>query len=155
MVQNPITTTHIFPRHPTFVGDARKIEELSCTSSGLAPNFWGKICQIAQKFTERPISDGPAFFLLHASETPVEVYKKSVLRHLLDAAKACIPLLWKYPHPPTIDLWLRKVADVNKMEDLILTARYQRDRYSKTWTLWNLCAFSDEGRALLGNDTHA
>lgn len=77
-------------------------------------NFWGEIRQIMQKFTDGEIPEEPAYFLLHATDTPLRIYRRSVIRHLLDAAKACIPLRWKSLHPPTIAMWLQKV-DENKM----------------------------------------
>lgn len=39
------------------------------------------------------------------------------------------------------------------MEDLVLTNRHQNERFTKTWTRWNMFTFSDEGRALLGSGT--
>lgn len=82
----------------------------------------------------------------HISE---KTYKKSIIRHLLDAAKACIPLTWKTLTPPTIGMWLRKVKEINKLEDLVLSARHQQERYFKTWSLWNVFMASGEGSTLL------
>lgn len=113
--------------------------------------FWKSIQQTIQRFTERPVSADPAFFLLHATTMSSKTYKKSLIRHLLDAAKACIPLLWKSTGTPSMGMWLRKVEDVRKMEDLILTARNQKELYDKTWTTWMLYIFSDEGRNLLSD----
>lgn len=69
-----------------------------------------------------------------------------MIRHLLDAAKACIPLQCKSPRASTVE-------EINKKEDLILTATHRQDKYSKTRTLWNMFRYSDEGQALLDNDT--
>lgn len=113
-------------------------------------SFWREVRQIAQKFTERNIPDDPAYFLLHATDTPAQIFKKSVIRHLLDAAKACTPLFWKSPHTPTIAFWLKKVEDINQMEDLILTSQNRQELYSKTWQLWNIFKYSEEGQALRG-----
>lgn len=111
-------------------------------------NFWKEVRRIIQKFTDRTVPDEPAYFLLHATDTPARVYKKSIVRHLLDAAKACIPLNWKSPHPPSIGLWLKKIEEINKMEDLILTNQNRQERYSKTWQLWNIFKYSEEGQTL-------
>lgn len=54
--------------------------------------FWTKIRETIQKFTEYNIPNDPAFFLLHVSTMSAKLYKKSIVRHLLNAAKACIPL---------------------------------------------------------------
>lgn len=49
----------------------------------------------------KEVPDDPAFFLLHISTIPVKIYKRLILRHLLNAAKSCIPSNWKHPQPPT------------------------------------------------------
>lgn len=116
-------------------------------------HFWKTIQHIIQKFTKRPILTDPAFFLLHASNISRKTYKKSLIRHLLDAAKSCIPLCWKSTQSPTISLWLRRVEDIEKMEALILTACHQNEQFTKTWSIWNMFIFSDEGRALLEDYT--
>lgn len=119
-------------------------------SSPRMANFWKVVRRIVQKFTDRNIPDKPAFFLLHASDTPEHIYKKSVTCHLLDAAKACIPLPWKSPHPPTIDLWLKKVDEIKKWKTSFSQLKIDR-RHSKTWQLWNMFIYSDEGQARRGN----
>lgn len=110
-------------------------------------NFWREVRQLTQKFTDRV---DPAYFLLHANDTPTRIYKKSVVRHLLDAAKTCIPLFWKSTQTPTIALWLQKVEEINQMEDLILTSQNRQETYTKTWQLWNMFKYSEEGQALRG-----
>lgn len=72
-------------------------------------DFWRDVRLIIQKFTDRTVPDDPAYFLLHATDTPARIYKKSVVRHLLDAAKACIPSFWKSTHTPSIAFWLQIV----------------------------------------------
>lgn len=111
-------------------------------------NFWQTIRTTMQKFTDYNITNDPAFFLLHASNIPTKTYKKSVIGHLLDAAKACIPLNWKSPKPPTIDLWIKKLEEIKKMEDLIHTAQNRHEKFSNTWQLWNMFIYSSEGQAL-------
>lgn len=114
-------------------------------------SFWGDICRIIQEFTEYVIPEDAAFFLLHHSKISAKAYKKSLVRHLLNVAKACIPLFWKQQSPPTSAHWLRKVEEVKKMEDLILTAQHRRETFTKTWDMWNIFIFSDEGQRLLGS----
>lgn len=80
----------------TYAGDVKQRRAPSCTYFGLA---WTKVRHITQKFTDHVVPDDPAFFLLHAMHTPSQTYTTSVVRHLLDAAKACIPLYWKSQHP--------------------------------------------------------
>lgn len=55
-------------------------------------NFWK---ETMQKFCDFEIPEDPDFFILHLSENPVKTYRKSILCHLVNAAKACIPFTWK------------------------------------------------------------
>lgn len=114
--------------------------------------FWTEVRRIVQNFMDDKIPEDPAFFLLHASHIPEKVYKESIIHHLLDAAKACIPLTWKSLLPPTIGMWLRKVKEINKLEDLVLSARHQQERYSRTWSPWNIFMASEEGSTLLDSN---
>lgn len=57
--------------------------------------LWDDVCIITQKFTEYKIPADAFFFLLHLSKISAKTYKKSLLQHLLNAAKARIPLYWK------------------------------------------------------------
>lgn len=63
-------------------------------------DFWGEVRRITQEFTECNIPEDAALFLLHHSKIPTKTYKKSLIRNLLNAAKACIPLYWKQQSPP-------------------------------------------------------
>lgn len=111
-------------------------------------HFWKVVRETVQIFTDRTITDDPALFLLHATDTPDKTFKKSVIRHLLDAAKACIPLCWRSPLPPTISMWLERVEEIRKMEDLILTAQHRQETFSKTWQLWTMFIYSSGGQTL-------
>lgn len=51
--------------------------------------------------------------------------------------------------PSKVTLW--KVEEINRMEDLILTAQHKRKKYNNTWGLWNLFVFSDEKKGPLWN----
>lgn len=104
--------------------------------------YWKVIRETVQLFTDRTIPNDPAFFLLHATDTPDKIYKKSVIRHLLDAARACIPLCWKSTLPPTIDMWLGKVEDIKR------TAQHREEAFSKTWQLWSMFILSTAGQSL-------
>lgn len=58
--------------------------------------------------------------------------------------------MWKQGAPPTISLWLKRVEEIKRMEDLIFTAQHKQEAYKKTWDIWNLYIYSDEGQRLLG-----
>lgn len=110
-------------------------------------HFCKEVQEIAQTLTDW-VPDDKDFFLV--STIPARIYKKSIIRHLLNVAKSCIPVNWKKPQPPTISCWLHKVEEINKMEDLILTVQHKCEKYSKLWRLWNMFVLSEEGAALFG-----
>lgn len=79
----------------------------SCPS--LQP-FWATVRTVTQKFTDYKIQDDPAALLLHVTTAPTQRYNKSIVRHLLNAAKSCIPVMWKKKSTaPTVGMWLRRV----------------------------------------------
>lgn len=108
-------------------------------------HFWSTVRATIQKFTDYNIPDDPAFFLLHVNTISTKRYKKSIVRHLLNAAKSCIPLQWKSQTPPTVASWIQRVEDISKMEDLVLNARHQQEKYNETWALWHQFILSPEG----------
>lgn len=118
-------------------------------SCPLLQHFWTTVRMISQKFTDYPMNDNPAFILLHVSSIPPKKYKKSIIRHLLNAAKSCIPLLWKKTLPPTVGMWLRRVVEIRRLEDLVLTAQNKQEQHLNTWMHWNIFIYSDEGQNML------
>lgn len=52
--------------------------------------------------TETSLTLNAACCLLHMSNFPLKLYKKSLTKHLLNAAKALILILWKTTRTPTI-----------------------------------------------------
>ena len=110
--------------------------------------YWLEVQRISQKFTEIQLPDDPAFFLLHSSQIPVRAYKKSVLCHLINAAKSGITLQWRDTRPPSITRWLNRVREIGAIEDLVLSARNKREQYVETWTGWNQFINTEEGRRI-------
>lgn len=43
--------------------------------------------------------------------------------HLINAARACIPALWKQECLSSVALWIRRVEDIKLMEDLTLSLK--------------------------------
>lgn len=80
--------------------------------------FWSRVREITQQIVEIELEDSPALFLLQLSDMPVRTYRKHLLAHLINAARACIPLLWKSTSPPTIGMWFGKINSIKYMEDL-------------------------------------
>lgn len=82
--------------HPT-AGDVRILMVHYYISYGPAPTS----NLFENKFTVLPLIEiSPAQMLLHHSKIPKSRYHKSLALHLLNAAKMCIPALWKDTSPP-------------------------------------------------------
>ena len=86
--RTPVLLHKFFPATPDLCwrcrADRGTLLHIFWSCPGLS-RFWRVIREVAQKFTARTIPDDPAFFLLHVSTVPEKTYKKSVIRHLLDA----------------------------------------------------------------------
>lgn len=90
------------------------------TSTKLTP-FWLEVAHTIRHLTGVSLEGNPAACLLHISERPIKKYKTSLTIHLLNAAKACIPLCWRSEKPPAKSLWFNKVNELRDMEDLTAT----------------------------------
>lgn len=68
----------------------------------------------------------PAAVLLHLTRLSRKLYSKSLLIHLLNTARACIPYV-ETTDPPThthsMALWFARVNDIQQMEKLTLALR--------------------------------
>lgn len=80
--------------------------------------------------------------LLHVSDLPIKKYKHLLSMHLLNAAKALIPLYWKSTHIPTIQDWLRKVSEVCEMEETIVQSGDNTERFHNKWSPWFIYKYS-------------
>lgn len=72
---------------------------ISFWSCSKIEGFWREVQRITQKFCEDEIPEDPALFLLHDFKISVKKYKESIVCHLLNAAKVCIPLTQKQTTP--------------------------------------------------------
>lgn len=80
---------------------------------GQVRQFWQEVQRITQTFTEYQIPDDPTFFCYSDRKFQLKD-RNSVLCHLGNAAKSCIPMCWKDPKVPLIS----KVRSVGIMENL-------------------------------------
>lgn len=64
--------------------------------------FWAKVREMIYLITETKLKLDAAACLLHVTEFPIKRYKHSLTKHLLNAAKAVIPLYWKSTKIPSI-----------------------------------------------------
>ena len=102
--------------------ECRKIQE-----------FWQMTLKTIEKITGFNLADKPSAVLLLDIPMTMEKYQNSLLRHLIIAARACIPVLWKQEIPPSRAQWLAKVAEIQQMESLTMTLKDQDERYQSIW----------------------
>ncbi|KAM8960733.1 transmembrane protein 132D [Pelodytes ibericus] len=71
--------------------------------------FWKQILKIMPKFTDFPPPFQPGPYLLDYTTQSISGYKKSVVRHLINAANVLIPFHWKESTPPSFREWVVRV----------------------------------------------
>lgn len=64
-------------------------------------------------------------------------------------AKNCIPLFCKQTQPLSVAVWLKKVAKINAMDDLVARERGLREKFFKKWFYWLKLIYSEEYAGLL------
>lgn len=85
-----------------------------------------------QKITETKLDLNAAACLLHINSFSLNKYKKSLTRHLLNAAKTLIPLHWRSMHVPTVKDWLDKVESIYKMEETVAMKKEAITKFHNT-----------------------
>lgn len=98
--------------------------------------FWEEVTSTIQSLTSVELKDNPAACLLHLTTRPTRKYKKTLTMQLLNAARACIPALWRDPLPPTRVLWYSKVNCILRMEELTATLQNKEEQFIDKWRPW-------------------
>lgn len=98
--------------------------------------FWAEVTALISKLTGFDLFANPAACLLHLTPMKWSKYKKSLTIHLLNAAKAYIPSMWKSPTPPMITQWISRVKDIMPMEDLTASLKGTVRVFKKTCYCW-------------------
>lgn len=83
--------------------------------------------------------------LLHVPNISLSHYHKSVLPHLLNAAKRLIPIYWKKTYIPDGADWIRLVNDIMAAEEWMPKCKGRYDKFDTIWATW----IHYTGRALL------
>ena len=96
-------------------------------------DFWKMISEVIEEITEMSLGEDPATYLLLDIPISIEKYKKSLVRHLLVTARACIPALWKSTCPPGRPQWMAKIAEMQLMENLTAALREQEEEVREIW----------------------
>lgn len=113
--------------------------------------FWEKVQETIAYITTYTLSFTPSQYLLHHSSISHYAYKKSLTLHLVNAAKQCIPVLWRNTDPPTIAMWLKHIERIAGLENLIHQANDSPSKYGKIWACWIHFRESPKYQELLHN----
>ncbi|KAM9329549.1 DNA-directed RNA polymerase, mitochondrial [Gastrophryne carolinensis] len=68
---------------------------------------------------------------------------------MVNAARACVPSLWKRPTAPSISTWLSKVAEIERFEGLIAAQNEASEDHRLKWASWDMSAVSREFEVLV------
>lgn len=107
-------------------------------------NFWDEVCSRIHAITETELELSPECCLLHVSNYSLSRYKKSVVRHMLNAAKTIIPRHWKSTHTPTLAEWFSEIDSLYRMEETVAMAGERTDKFHKLWKSGFIFKYSDD-----------
>lgn len=93
--------------------------------------------QMIKTFTSVFLEGNAAAYLLHDTPLTIARYTNSLSKHLFNAAKACIPTLWKNLHPPHKITLAARNAEMQQIENLTMVMKDQEEKY---WT-WIPCFY--------------
>lgn len=78
----------------------------------LIASYWSDVGRIIWLITDTSLTLDAACCLLHVTTVSFKLYKNSLYKHLLSAAKALIPLFWKSTKVPSIRDWIHRIRDI-------------------------------------------
>ena len=116
--------------------------------------YWTEVRGVIKQITETKLDLDAACCLLHMSSFSLTRYKKSLTKHLLNAAKSLIPLYWNSSRVPSVREWLNRVDDVYEMEDTLAQDRGTATNFHDTWQIWLIFKHSsDYDKIMSGNNS--
>lgn len=123
------------------VGDVARLCALSYTVFGTALNC--SQC-FNFKFIDISLQDDPAAILLNLTPMSRKQYHKSLFKHLLNAAQACISSRWKHQTVPMVAQWIAESKILDKWWTWPWPFKTKRRSLKTRWFHWNLFCFSDK-----------
>lgn len=105
-------------------------------SCPLIQTLWKEVHQLTSRITSYEIAFTPVQFLLHHSSTRQNSFHQSLMMHLINAAKQCVPIHWKSQNVPSIKEWFHRINRISDMEELIHIARDTPHKFGIKWACW-------------------
>lgn len=116
----------------------------------LLQTFWIQVHEITSQVTTYSLDYTPAQFILHHSSTSAHSYWKSLVVHMISAAKLCIPVHWGSSCAPIVPEWLTRLGNIAEMEELIHIAWDSPSKFSWTWACWSHFCSTERYASLMG-----
>lgn len=98
--------------------------------------FWLDVRAQIKAILDVDLPDSPLEFLLHVPSTPLSQYRKSILPHLLNAARRLIPVHWKSTHIPGRTEWMGLIDSVMAVEEWMAKCKDKFDKFYAIWATW-------------------
>lgn len=111
--------------------------------------FWTTITDLVIQITGTNLKLDAASCLLHLNDFSYKTYKKSPIRHMLNAAKSLIATNWHSTRIPSTQHWLRKIKNIYDMEETLAIKRENEASFLKIWYSWTVFTFSPEYKSLM------
>lgn len=98
--------------------------------------FWLDIHAQIKLILDVELPDSPLESLLHFPTIPLGQYRKSILPHLLNAARRLIPIHWKKPQIPTRTEWIGLVDNIMAAEEWMAKCKDKYEKFYSIWATW-------------------
>lgn len=98
--------------------------------------FWLDIHTQIKLILDVELPDSPLESLLHFPTIPLGQYRKSILPHLLNAARRLIPIHWKKPQIPTRAEWIGLVDNIMAAEEWMAKCKDKYEKFYSIWATW-------------------
>lgn len=95
--------------------------------------FWEEMTPWIKKLTLKPIASTPLQLLFHDTSSSVKTFKKSVIPHLLNAAKSLIPYFWKQSTCPSLLDWKREEDNIMEADRWVHSVKNQQNTFKDIW----------------------
>lgn len=106
--------------------------------------FWEEIRKFIYLITNQNVPDDPWVCLHHGSDVSSKCYRRTLLPHLLNAAKSLIPRHWRETRRPSLREWFDKTDEIYCMEYLRYSEGLEMEDYEEIWRDWVRFKTSDQ-----------
>lgn len=99
--------------------------------------------QEINEITYIEIPEDPWRCLFHRVRMPIKHYLRTLVPHLMNAAKSLIPQQWQEKESSRVGIWCRKVDEIYNTEYLRFCEEEGIERFESKWKIWR--EFKNQG----------